>query len=116
MPNNKDKNYFLALIGSAIMLLLTASALIIGWIVWKRNRHAYLLWIAIFFSIAFLLSIVIFLYFLSLHKTRFDNFREEKPFVDFSIALILFTLFVICLASGVFLLIYKPFHFYIMRE
>ena len=116
MPKNKDKNYFLTIIGSVIMLLLTAFAYIICWIVWKLNRFTYLLWIDIFFSIAFLLSIVIFLYFLSLHKTHFDNFQEEKPFVDFSIALRLFTLFVICLTSGVFLSIYKPFYFYIMCE
>lgn len=116
MPNNKDKNYFLALIGTAMMLLLTASALIIGWILWNRNRHAYLLWIAIFFSVAFLLSIVCFLYFFGLHKSRFDNFREEKPMIDFVIATLLFCLLVICLVSGIFLLIYKPFHFYIMRE
>lgn len=116
MPNNKDKNYFLGLIGTVIMILLTASALIIGWILWNRNRHSYLLWIAIFFSIAFLLSILCFMYFFSLHKTRFDNFREEKPLMDFIISTILFTLLVICIASGIFLLLYKPFHFYIMRE
>lgn len=116
MPNNKDKNYFLALIGTALMMLLTASSLIIAWILWNRNRHSYLLWFAIWSSITFLISIFCFLHFFNKHKNRFDSFAEEKPLMDFIMICLLLILFVVFLTSGVFLLMYKPFHFYIMRE
>ena len=105
------------LIASGLMVLISITCLVIAWIIWARNRHPYLLYFAISMTVFFLVTLFFtFVFFTNFSKNKKVKYHVKgDPLYDIAFIL-LFICGVLFLVTGLFILIYRPFHFNQMRK
>lgn len=106
-----------SLIASGLLVLLSTAAVIISWILYARERNSYLLYFSISLSVFFLLSIYFVLFFLEQNrKSKKINNYVEGSFQYNLVFCLLFLLGTLFLVTGLYILIYRPFHYYKMNK